>query len=176
METAMEVKDWERVWCYYRNLVHSAYREIRHIGEPGDPEAKCQVNDQYLFAGKRCLKNRHTLKSSVPFRNITMLQTDEVIRCYQELTGLEPKDLLKIFRDLKWNLSSYGGEKWAKITEVLIRLKREIDRSKLETALQICEEVRHLRHNSGPLVPSLQEWEKSSWLREKWPILCDRNS
>ena len=155
----MNINDWERVWCYYRNLVHFVYREVRHIGEPGDPESKCQVKDQYLSAAKKCCKNRHTLNSSVPFLKVTELQTDKVIRCYQELTGLIPEDLVKIFRHLEWK-PSYGGEKWAKITEVLIDLKTEIDRSNLETALQICEKVRHLRHNSGPLVPNLQKWKK----------------
>ena len=43
----------------------------------------------------------------------------------------------------------------------------------VETALTTCEAVRELRHNSGPLVPSVEEWRRSSWLREKWPVMCD---
>jgi hypothetical protein len=172
-ETAMEDKEWERVWCYYRNLVHSMYREVRHIGEPGDYEAKCQIKGQYLAAAKKIRKNRYKLKSTVPLRKIAELQTDKVISCYEVLTGLVPEDLAEIFRNMDWKLS-YGGEKWAKIAELIIRLKREIDFKNLENALGICEEVREIRHNSGPLVPSLQEWEKNSWLKEKWPILCDR--
>ncbi len=175
MKTRIEFKEWERVWCYYRNLVHSVYREARHIGKPGDNEAKCQVKGKYLFEAKKIHDNRHNLKSMVPFRKTTELQTDKVIMCYQELTGLQPEDLVKIFRYMNWK-PGYGGEKWANITEVLIRLKQEIDCSNIETALQICEEVRHLRHISGPLVPSLQEWENSSWVQEKWPIICDRNN
>jgi hypothetical protein len=169
----MEDKDWERVWCYYRNLVHSVYREIRHIGEPGDQKANCIVEGKYLSATKKIPNNRHVLKSSVPFREIAELQTDKVISCYQGLSGLTVEDVVEIFRNMEWN-PGYGGEKWAKITEVLISSKREIDSNNLKTALQVCEEVRHLCHNSGPLVPSLKEWEKNSWLQEKWPIFCDR--
>jgi hypothetical protein len=136
----MKGNEWERVWCYYRNLVHTVYREVRHIGESGDHEAKCQIEGQYLAAAKRIRKNRSKLKSTVPFLKIAELQTDNVIGCYQGLTGLMPDDLVKIFRNMDWR-PAYGGEKWAKIAELMIRLKGEIDCNNLENALQICEEV-----------------------------------
>lgn len=171
----MTFSNWERVWCYYQNLVHTVYREVRHIGEPGDKEAKYQVPDQYLLAAQQCQQHRQTLKSSVPFRNAKGVKTDDVIYCYETLTGLTLEDLLVIFSAPGW-MTSYGGEKWAKITEVLLHLKREIDRGALEATLEICKEVRQVRHNSGPLVPSMQEWKKSAWVQEKWPILCESGS
>jgi hypothetical protein len=170
------IGNWEQVWCYYRNLVHTVYREVRHIGEPGDKKAKYQVPDQYLPAARQCRKHRQTLQSSVPFRNAKGVKTDDVVRCYEALTDLSLEDLLVIFSAPGWR-PSYGGEKWAKITEVLLHLKREIDSGALEAALAICEEVRDkLCHNSGRLVPSVQEWEESAWIQEKWPILCESGS
>ena len=55
-------------------------------------------------------------------------------------------------------------------------MKQEIDRGALEAALEIYKEVRHLRHNSGHFVPSVQEWQESALVREKWPILCESGS
>jgi hypothetical protein len=62
---------WERVWCYYRNLVHTVYREARHIGTPDDREVRCQVAERYWPAARQCRRNRYTLKSSVLFRQKT---------------------------------------------------------------------------------------------------------
>jgi hypothetical protein len=47
----MSTKRWERAWCYYCNLVHSVYREARHIAASGQtsrhqmamPDARLQV-------------------------------------------------------------------------------------------------------------------------------------
>ena len=79
---------------------------------------------------------------------------------------------MEIFRSYKWE-QNYGGEKWAIITETLLQLKQEIDRSHLDSALIICEEVKKLEHNSGQLVPSYNDWQKKEWLKEKWPIYCE---
>ena len=151
------------------------FREIRHIGPPGDHEAKCRVPDRYTDAGRKCRENRDALKSSVPFREAASGQTHDVISCYEKLTGLKLADLVDIFRSGSWR-SSYGGRKWATITESLIRLKQEIDSGAVEAALRTCEAVRDLRHNSGPLVPTIEEWRSNSWLREKWPLMCDGES
>ncbi len=162
----------QRAWCYFCNLTHAVYREIRHIGPPGDHDAKCHVSDRYSDAAKKCQKNRGALKSSVPFQQASFRETDDVIRCYEKLTALTLSDLVDIFRRGSWQ-PSYGGRKWATITNFLIRLKQEMDSGAVETALTTCEAVRELRHNSGPLVPSVEEWRRSSWLREKWPVMCD---
>src|SRR5262249_759368 len=79
--------NWEQVWCYYRNLVHTVYREIRHIGESGDKEAKYQVPNHYLPAAQQCRKHRQTLKLSVLFHNAKGVKTDDVIHCYEALRG-----------------------------------------------------------------------------------------
>ena len=56
-----------------------------------------------------------------------------------------------------------------------MKLKQEIEQGNLDAALQTCEEVKTLHHNSGPVVPSPQEWEEHYWIREKWPELCEDN-
>jgi hypothetical protein len=165
----------QRAWCYFCNLTHAIYREIRHIGPPHDREAKCHVPDQYSNAAKQCRYSRSALKSSVPFYEAVAGDTDDVIRCYEKLTTLTLPDLVELFRCGGWR-PSYGGPKWATIAEHLIRLKHEIDSGALEAALRTCEAVRNLHHNSGPLVPAVVEWHSNSWLREKWPVMCDGES
>lgn len=167
--------NWQRAWCYFCNIIHAVYREIRHVGPPGDREARCQIPDRYLAAARKCQRNRHALKSSVPFRGAAQATTSDVSQRYEQLTDLALGDLVDIFRNGTWQ-KSYGGDKWAAIAEVLIRLKSEIDSCGLEAALTTCETVRDLQHNSGPLMPSLEAWRSSVWLREKWPVICDPKS
>jgi hypothetical protein len=163
---------WERVWCDYRNLVHTVYREVRHLGTPIDPDARCQVAEHYWPAARQCRQHRRTLQSTVPFRRATGSRTDDMLHGYKAFTGLTPEDLVVIFRGPGWQ-AQYGGERWAHITEVLVRLKREIDQGVVDAAWQIHEEVHRLHHNSGPLVPSPELWRKNAWVREKWPVLCE---
>jgi hypothetical protein len=162
----------ERAWCYYRNLVHAVYREARHVGPPGDPDARITVSADYQSAARKCRLNRSRLKSSVPFREVRTRTTDAVIGAYQALTDLAPADLVAIFNLPGWR-PSYGGKKWAAITQVLIRLKQEIDEGALDAACQTCEDILDLQHNSGPLVPTLKEWRENPYLREKWPELWE---
>lgn len=49
----------QRAWCYFRNLVHTVYREARHVGPPEDTEAKLHVTGPvFALAARRCSKNR----------------------------------------------------------------------------------------------------------------------
>ena len=170
----MNIATWDQIWCYYCNLVHAIYREIRHIGDKNDSEAKCHVSQKYLTAARMCQKNRKILKSTVPFKNVNSKITDDVIDCYRTLTGLAPSDLVDIFRSQSW-VTSYGGEKWAVIAEVLMQLKKEIDHQELEAAQETISRVKGLRHNSGALVPSVNDWKRNKWLQEKWPGLCEQD-
>jgi acyl-CoA synthetase (AMP-forming)/AMP-acid ligase II len=43
-----EHKRRERAWCFYRNLVHTCYREGRHLGKVGDRGARLEVDDPDL--------------------------------------------------------------------------------------------------------------------------------
>jgi hypothetical protein len=158
----------ERVWRYYRNLVHAVYREARHVGPPGDADARVIVSATYQSAAHKCRINRSRLKSSVPFREVKTPTTDAVISAYQALTDLAPADLVVVFNLPGWR-RSFGGKKWAAITQVLIRLKQEIDQAALDAACETCEDILNLQHNSGPLVPTLKEWREIPYLREKWP-------
>ncbi len=170
-EVEVSTSAWETANCYFRNLVHAAYREIRHIGDHSDRQAKCFVGGELSEAARMCRENRKMLKSSVPYQSAKSSHTDDIIFPYQLLTNLSPEQLANLFRNHEW-APKYGGERWAVITEVLIKLKNAIDGGNLDEAVAICREVRTLQHNSGRLIPSMMKWEESAWIREKWPELC----
>ena len=159
--------------CTFRNLAQATYREARHIGPPGDRRAKFVVPDgHYVAAATRCSSRRGELQGLGQYdASEGAASTADVLAPYRALTGLEPEDLAALFRSDGWQ-PKYGGERWAAIVETLIKLRSAIDADDEELALTVCEEVQHLEHNSGPLVPSPEQWEADGWVRQKWPRLC----
>jgi hypothetical protein len=67
----------------------------------------------------------------------------------------------------------YGGEKWAKIADTVIELKNALDSSNAKAAELACERLSRLEHNSGPLVPTREDWESDDYQQQKWPELCE---
>ncbi len=163
----------DRTFCYFRNLVHTVYREARHIGPEGDPEAKLEVaTGRYADAAKKCRAARQRLKGTRLFKATTTSRTVDIVKRYVDLTGLEIQDLVVLFRQPGWK-PGYGGPRWAVIAETLLRLQVTLDAWDLDAALVVCDEVDQLHHNTQKLVPSRADWEKDHWLQEKWPQLCD---
>jgi hypothetical protein len=163
-----------RAWCVLRNLVHTVYREVRHLGPKGDTKARVTVPSGPLLASaKRCRRARAELKSSHLHRLTAHANTvADVLRPYQEKTGLSVNDLICIFKLPTWQ-PKYGGPKWAAITETLKELIFALELGDSVRASAIADRVSLLRHNSGKLVPSLSEWQSTRYLREKWPELCN---
>jgi hypothetical protein len=164
-----------RAWCYLRNVVHAVYREARHVGPPGDAGARLHVSGDHALAAAatRCSANRQLLKRSSLFKRTSAAKSvDEVLRPYQETTGLALSDLVLVFSEPGW-ATRYGGLKWAGIGRLAVELANALSDGKLDAADVICNRILRSRHNSGPLVPSVQEWRATPYLREKWPELCD---
>jgi hypothetical protein len=162
----------ETIWCYYRNALHSSYREIRHLGVEGDPQCRAIAPPGYESQAEKCRSNRQQLKSSVPFRSVSNKSVSAYINAYESLTGLEPEQLVELFTVASWT-SSYGGEKWASIANLVVELGRAIDAVDTSECLSLCEQLRSIQHNSGSLIPTRAEWEQSPYKREKWPELCE---
>lgn len=167
--------DKRRAWCYFRNLVHTTYREARHIGLGDDPMARLRVPGSHQFSesARRCSGNRELLKGKSLFKGTaTAKSVDEVVQPYRDVTGLDLKDLVSLFAEENWALQ-YGGKRWAKIAEVAVGLGEALRSADLDHALRVCAVVASIQHNSGKLVPSLENWQSTPYLREKWPDLCD---
>ena len=163
---------WDPTWCHFKNALHSAYREIRHIGPPGDHEARATITGEFESAARTCQANREALKSTVPYRSVIVESTTAYIEAYRVLTGLDPANLSFLFRTARWR-GKYGGEKWAIICDTVIALRKAIDRGDLVTSRSLSLKVRSLCHNSGPLVPSRETWQHDAWQQQKWPELCE---
>jgi hypothetical protein len=161
-------------WCYFRNLVHTVYREARHVGPSGDRAAKlCLDNDHPLaVAASRCSKKRSLLKGVSLFKQTAAAKSvDGVLGPYRDTTALELADLVSLFAEPRW-ASGYGGSKWAAIGRATAELAEALDLGKLDAALRVCALVQRIEHNTRRLVPSLEEWRSTPYLREKWPELC----
>lgn len=159
-------------WCYFRCLVQASYREARHIGPPGDFDAKCHVTGGFSEAAALCSRNRKRLKSLDLWRSTERAKsTVEVLAPYMSVSGLAPEELPELFVLSTWQ-PGYGGHPWAHIAGVMSQLREAINEGGVTTVLALCEQARGLRHNSGPLVPSAEKWATDRWLQEKWPQLC----
>lgn len=163
-----------RAWCYFRNLVHTVYREARHVGPAGDSGAKLRLANNHALAaaGSRCSKNRALLKGTSLFKQTAAANSvDDVLRPYRDMTALELADLVLLFAEPGW-ATGYGGSKWADIGRATAELAEALKMDKLDAALRVCALVQGIEHNSRRLVPSLEEWRSTPYLREKWPELC----
>jgi hypothetical protein len=163
-----------RTWCIFRNLVHAVYREACHLGPHNDTEARIKVGPgRFLEAARLCRKHRSELKSCCLHSLTAQARTPaEVLRQYQDSTGLSVDHVIAVFRLPGWR-PSYGGKKWAEIAETLKELVTALENSDDVKAAEIAEAVTGMHHNSGRLVPTRSEWEQSAWLQEKWPEFCD---
>jgi hypothetical protein len=162
----------ETSWCYFRCLVQASYREARHIGPPGDFEAKCEVTGKFAEAAALCARNRTRLKGLGLWKSSERAETTaEVLAPYVSTSGLDAEEVPELFLHSGWQ-PRYGGPLWSRIAEVMNQLKMAIDEGEVATAQALCVETRSLRHNSGPLVPSADKWATDRWLQEKWPHLC----
>ena len=117
------VEPQQRAWCFFRNVVHATYREIRHIGPLTDSDAKLHVSDRkYVSAAERCSKGREVLKRADLFQQTADARTvDEVLQCYYDATHLHLQDLITLFGRHGWS-RSYGGQKWATIASTALEL------------------------------------------------------
>jgi len=168
------VEPQQRAWCFFRNVVHATYREIRHIGPLTDSDAKLHVSDRkYVSAAERCSKGREVLKRADLFQQTADARTvDEVLQCYYDATHLHLQDLITLFGRHGWS-RSYGGQKWATIASNALELAAALRKDDLNLALPLCTRIKLLEHNSGPLVPSARDWRSNKYLQEKWPQPCE---
>jgi hypothetical protein len=167
-------------WCYFRNSLHAIYREIRHADPVRGPKTIFSPPPLFRNQAIKCRDNRETLESKKPYsdafdqacRNGLARSTDAYVCHYQSLTDLTPEQVRDLFRMPGWR-PRYGGEKWAKIADTVIELKGALDSSNAGAAELACEQLKSLEHNSGPLVPTREIWERDSYQRRKWPKLCE---
>jgi hypothetical protein len=167
-----------REWCVFRNLVHTVYREARHLGPERDLDAKVHVSSGHpLFPkAKLCYKAREELKSRHLYELTAQARsTADVLRPYREKTDLTVDELISAFKLQGWK-PSFGGPCWAKIAETLKELISALEAEDFDRVSEIADRVFRLHHNTGYLVPSRAEWERSRYLQEKWPELCDSKS
>jgi hypothetical protein len=151
-------------------LVHTVYREARHVGMPTDKEARLVVDDPDLTRQMALVRKwRQPLKGTTLFEKVRASSDTLAVRApYEQTIELTLLDLSALFDRPGWR-PGYGGAKWKRITELTLELGKALDADDTARATAVCEAVRSIEHNTGPLVPRSQ----ASWNSEKWPCLCD---
>jgi hypothetical protein len=161
--------DDRRFWCYFRSACQAVYREARHIA----PQGHCTPPTKFAQARAMCAATSAILDSRDPWEQTEALEYPaEIVDVYARLTGLSLTDVLALFSVGDWD-SGYGGDRWAAITKVVIELARAIDADDKSRCRSACSQLLDARHNNGPVVPPLREWETQVRLQRKWPCLCD---
>ena len=162
----------ERCWCYYRNLVHTCYREARHLGAPADSHAKLEVDDpdlQRAMAGIRKWRDR-LMDGSIFEKVASKTSTADIRKPWEEVTALTLAQLPDLFARDGW-APSYGGRRWAHIVELTLKLGDALDVGDDTSGSRLCDEIRTVEHNSGRLVPASVGEQQAR--PGKWPQPCD---
>ncbi len=161
----------DRAWCFYRNLVHTCYREARHLGKVGDKAAKLEVgNPDLQMAMAKIAKWRQQLEGRSIFDKVaTKTSTTAIRQPWLDAVALDLRTLQKLFARPGWR-DRCGGDRWASIVALTIRLGDALDSGNADAANRICDDIANVEHNTGRLVSrSVAEQQK---LPTKWPQLC----
>jgi len=129
-------------------------------------------NHRLTEAAKRCSNKRALLKGTSLFKHTAAAKSvDDIVQPYRDATGLDLADLASLFAERGW-APRYGGQKWVAIARAAAKLAAALNAGDLEAAMKVCAVVQDIQHNSGRLVPSLEDWRSTPYLREKWPEPC----
>ena len=140
---------------WYRRLVSFLYREIGAMKRDNhsalyDKSNISQVHSTRKVDAKRFYdesKSQNTVKA--------------IVRRYEDWSGLTLGELLEAFRNGDWLLGrthhSFGGPKWAKVTETTLALQQAITNKKWRQIPQLVSEIKKLRHNNGWVVDKFKE-------------------
>lgn len=162
----------DRGLCYYRNLVHTVYREARHIGAKGDPEARFNSWDPDLEpAIEAIVTSRSILDSLSIFRDINdEIVTSQIRAPYEQATLLTLPQLVNLFDQDGWR-AGWGGLPWAAIGRLTIQLGDALDAQDDAAIDRLCNEAAVIEHNNGRLARS--GGDVTAYKIVKWPVTCD---
>ena len=142
---------------YYRKLVSLIYREVGSMLPKNHRKLyeKSKIGASNLGATRKQDTKRFYHKS----------KSDNAVglidQHYVEWSGLTPEDVLSVFEDGDWRLGSehysFGGPKWAGVTETALSLREAILREEWRRIPELIDAVKSLHHNNGMVVDKFKE-------------------
>lgn len=153
----------DRIFCYFRNLVYTTFREARHLGTKGH-HPKYETCEEMCRDAKR-QEDQWRVFSVVYGRIREEGSVAGIVKPFEELLGLTMNDLPVVFGTASQWRTGYGGEKWRAIADLAVTLAEAMQEENWTLANELCDEVRRVEHNSGPLVDPSKPY--------KWKEDCD---
>jgi hypothetical protein len=134
---------------HYRRLVSLVYREIGVLRASHHPlAAKAKAKDP-LF------KNETRKGRARDIYRMTLAETDPVriAAAYENRSGLSLMEIHEAFLNGKWGNRfggySYGGPRWARITETALKLGSALQNGSASELSRVIRTVLTLEHNNG---------------------------
>ena len=140
---------------YYRKLVSFIYREVGAMKRDNHPELYDRSNISLVHSKRK--------EDAKRFYHESKTQNDVglIDQSYVEWSGLTLEDVLKVFQEGDWLLGrkshSFGGPKWAKVTETTLALREAITSEEWQRIPRLVDEIKNLRHNSGLVINKFKE-------------------
>jgi hypothetical protein len=144
---------------FFRKAVSFIYREVGAFVTANHPELASKAKLQTSFFPR----DRKMLARKTYEKTIAEESTQRIIEPYVELTGLTLGDVHRIFSEGDWLLGrkhySFGGPRWAEITEATMKLRQIIDSEDWNQVSEFMKYAKQLQHNNNGLVNKFKELE-----------------
>ena len=145
----------------FRKIISFLYREVGVLDSRNHPQIAKQRRLEYGFFAT---PQRKTIARELYLRTRSVEDPSQIIRPYEEVTGLSVAEVERAFSEGNWQNSrgqySYGGPKWAAIAKTAIELKSALEADDNVALDQLLAKVPELEHNNGRLIDKFPELQK----------------
>jgi len=144
---------------FFRKLVYCIYREIGVF----KPKHHPRLAEKAKLSSKFFSDDRKRQAGLFFHQTETQENTGLILKLYEDRTGLSLQDIHQIFAEGHWQCHngrfSFGGPKWARITEKTLELRQAIVTEDWSKVPALLGEIKTLEHNNGLVVNKFKETE-----------------
>ena len=142
---------------YYRKLMSLIYREIGAMWA----ENHLELYDKSKIGTSKLRQTRKEDTKCFYHKSKSDNDVGLIDQYYVEWSGLILEEVLKAFQEGDWLLDrkqySWGGPKWARVTETTLALREIILNEDWQGMPQLVDRIKNLRHNTGWVVEKFKE-------------------
>ncbi len=141
-----------------RKIISFLYREVGVLNSRNHPQI---AKRRRLKSGFFATTQRKTIARELYWRTCSVDDPSQILRFYEEVTGLSLAEVEKAFGEGNWQNSrgqyTYGGPKWAAIAKTAIELKSALASDDYISLDLLLAKVPKLEHNHGRLIDKFFE-------------------
>lgn len=151
----------EQALDYFRKLVSFLYCEIGFLTPHVHPTsaAKRKLASRFFdYDEKTKSAPRKPMARLMYFQSVPEIRTKEILRMYEETTGLSLQDVCIAFEHGNWvSRSGFGGPKWAEIAKATLELEQVLEAADWGQVPALIRRVQQLGPNNGRIVDKFKE-------------------